>query len=189
MTQPGVPSDKEQDGTSSAQAGPTSSEEVGDGETLTTQRIEGFGALGFFPADHAVAESGKVYVNGGYWTLLRFQEFPAVFPTCGIVAVLRVPFHKSQVDHNLVIRLEGSQGEPHPMRVDGTFRTAPGLEAQFGEPGTLPIAVSVHGLTFERPGGYRFILEVDDEFIADYSFRVIQVAVPGQAAPSTSRRS
>lgn len=160
--------------------------EVGSRVPETTRAIEGIRALGFFPADHAVAESGKVYVHGGYWTLLRFPTFPAVFPTCGIVAVLQVPFHKNQADHKLVVRLEGSQGEPHPMRVDGTFRTAPGLEAQFGEPGALPMAVSVHGLTFERPGGYRFILEVDDEFVAHYSFRVIQVAVPGQAAPSTA---
>lgn len=145
----------------------------------TPQAIEGFKALGFFAADHAAEESGKVYVNGGYWSVLRFPAFPAVLPACSIVAVIQLPFHSTQKDHGFRIDLEGSDGEKLPLQIEGGFRAAPGLDSRYGEPGVIPVAVPIHGLGFDRPGDYSFVLIVNEQELARYSFRVIQVAFPG----------
>ena len=153
----------------------------------TARPIEGFGTLGFFPADHAAAENGKVYANGAYWTVLRFPAFPATLPTCAVVTVLKVPFHQSQADHDFVIGLEDHQQRRLPqLRVEGSFRTSPGLLAEFGEGGVLPIAVQVHGLTFDSPGHYSFVIEVDGNLLDRYRFRVIHVAMPGLGPASIS---
>jgi hypothetical protein len=145
----------------------------------TTRQVEGISALGFFPADHAASEGGKVYANGAYWSHLRFPSFPATLPICALVAVLQLPYHQTHRDHTLVIRLVDAQGQDHPFRAEGGFRTAHTMEAEFGEAAVVPFTVPVTSLEFERPGAYRFILEVDGEFVADYGFRVIQLAVPG----------
>jgi hypothetical protein len=152
----------------------------------TIRQVEGLKALGFFPADHAAAEGGKVYANGAYWTHLRFPSFPATLPVCALVAVLQVPYHQTQKDHTLLIRLLDGQGKEHPFRAEGGFRTAPTIDAEFGEAGTAPFAIPITSLEFQRPGAYRFILEVDGHFVTDYSFRVIQTAIPGLPARSTS---
>lgn len=146
----------------------------------------GFSARGFFPADFAVAESGKVYASGAYWSLLRFQTFPAVLPTMALVAVIEVPFHAHQADHTVEMSLAHSDNTPPSLRVQGGFRTAPAIEQESGTPGVAPIIVPVQGLRFDRPGLYSFTLKVDEEEIARYPFSVIQVAnVPTFYSPAT----
>jgi threonine dehydrogenase-like Zn-dependent dehydrogenase len=63
----------------------------------------GFTALGFFPADHAAAESGKVYASGAYWGTLHFPTFPAVLPSMALVAVVQQPFSAAHADHEFAI--------------------------------------------------------------------------------------
>lgn len=138
--------------------------------------IDGFEALGFFPADHGAAESGKVYANGAYWKILRFREFPAVLPSMVLVAVLQQPFHQSLADHTFAMTMQDSDGNDLPaVQVQGQFRAAPGAEAAYGEPGVLPFAVPLHGLKFEGPGSYSFVFSVDGNELARYPFRVIQL--------------
>jgi hypothetical protein len=142
----------------------------------TPRSLEGFKALGFFAADYAAVESGKLYVSGGYWTVLRFHAFPATFPSCAIAAVIRVPFHASQADHSFYIGLEDFERRPLPLKIEGDFRIAPGIDSRYGEPGVMPLAAPIHGLSFEQPGDYSFLFKVDNNEIARYHFRVIQVA-------------
>lgn len=147
----------------------------------TTQGIGGFKCIGLFPADHAAVESGKVYASGAYWSLLRFSTFPAVLPSCALVAVVRVPFHQTQSDHDLRFGMEDADGRPLPLEVRGQFRTAPSLEANFGEPGLTSFAVPVFGLTFERRGDYAFTFSVDSKPLSRYPFHVSQVMGLGTA--------
>lgn len=142
----------------------------------TPLSLEGFQALGFFAADYAAVESGKLYVSGGYWTVLRFSAFPATFPTCALAAVIRVPFHASQADHRFYMGLHDSERRPLALQIEGEFRIAPSIESRYGEPGVIPFAVPVHGLTFEQPGDYSFFLQVDSTELSRYPFRVIQTA-------------
>jgi hypothetical protein len=143
----------------------------------TASSIQRFRSLGFFPADHAAAEGGKVYANGAYWNRLRFPEFPAVLPSTTVVAVLEQPFHAALADHQFRLRLHDSDGNALPnVQVEGKFRS--GLTAdgnRFGDSSVIPLTVQLNGLRFDEPGDYKFVLEVDGDKLDEYSFRAIQV--------------
>ena len=145
----------------------------------TLRAVEGFRALGFFPADHAVVESSKLYVHGGYWTILRFRSFPATLSTCALAGVIQVPFHEHHADHVFEMGVEDAEREPLGTKIEGGFRVAAGIDSRYGESGVIPIAVVINGLSFDRPGDYSFFLKVDAKELARYHFRVMQVAQAG----------
>lgn len=139
----------------------------------TTWDPNGFTALGFFPADHAAAESGKVYASGAYWGTLHFPSFPAVLPSMALVAVVQQPFSAAHADHEFAIGLEDADGQAQGLDIRGSFRAAPGLESKYGEPNVIPITVPIFGLPFEAPGDFSFVLRVDDVELARYPIRAI----------------
>jgi hypothetical protein len=149
-----------------------------------------FRARGFFPADFAVVESGKVYASGAYWSMLQFPAFPAVLPTMALVAIIEIPFHANHADHSFVISLIDLDEKPFGVRIEGVFRAAPALEHKYGQPGVSPVAVPIQGLVLERAGEYSFTLAVDGTEIARYGFSVVQTAViammQGLPAPPTA---
>jgi hypothetical protein len=132
-----------------------------------------FSALGFFPADYAAAESGKVYASGAYWNTLRFPSFPAALPAAALVAVLQQPFHAAHADHEFLITLEDADGRRQSLEIRGQFRAAPGIDSKYGEPNVIPITVPVFGLPFETPGDFAFVLLVDGAELARYPIHVI----------------
>jgi hypothetical protein len=140
-------------------------------DRLTTVR-----SRGFFPADYASVEGGKIYASGAYWSTLRFPAFPAVLPSMSLVAVIEVPFQASYGDHSMQMRLVDLDENALGLEVEGMFRAAPAIENKYGQPGLTPVAVPIHGLVIERPGEYSFTLTVDDREIDRYRFRVVQVA-------------
>lgn len=141
----------------------------------TPREVEGFKALGFFTADHAVVENGKVYANGAYFQNLGFPAFPATLPAASVVAVIQVPWHANNHDHQFEVRLVDSDGRAVPnFQINGNFRGAPGPEMKYGEPGLMAVAIPLFGLQFERQGEYSFILVVDTIELARYVVKVRQ---------------
>jgi hypothetical protein len=139
-----------------------------------------FRAIGFFTADHAVVESGKVYASGAYWQTLAFPQFPAALPAAAIVAIISIPWHANNSDHQLSIDLVDSDGHRKPeFEISGQFRGAAGPQMKYGEPGLLPVAIPVFGLEFGQPGDYSFVLRVDGQELARYAVSVRQAAFPG----------
>lgn len=146
----------------------------------TPRAVEGFLSIGFFTADHAVVENGKIYANGAYWKHLMFPAFPTSLPSMAIVAIIQVPWHANNTDHKLRIELLDSDGQKIPgFQVDGGFRGAAAPQMRYGDPGVMPIVIPVNGLQFERPGDFSFVLEIDDAEVTRYPFSVMQVAVTG----------
>jgi hypothetical protein len=146
----------------------------------TPRPVEGFKALGFFTADHASVEGGKVYANGAYFQTLNFPAFPATLPSASVVAVIQIPWHANNHDHKFEVLLLDSDGKAHPnFVIEGNFRGSPGPEMKYGEPGIMPVAIPLFGLQFERPGEYSFILKVDGTELARYAIIVRQVAFAG----------
>lgn len=139
-------------------------------------QLTAFKSRGFFPADFAAVESGKLYVCGAYWSMLRFSAFPAVLPSMSLVAVIEVPFHANHADHSLLMRLVDLDEQPLGLHVEGAFRAAPPIEHRYGQPGVTPVAVPIQGLTLEGPGEYSFTLAVDEHEIDRYRFSVVQFA-------------
>ncbi|MDQ6947197.1 MAG: hypothetical protein M3256_13235 [Actinomycetota bacterium] len=131
--------------------------------------------LSFFPADHATAAEGKLYVNGAYWNRLAFPTFPQVVPALALVAVLEVPFKAYHAEHTFVFGMEDSDGRKQPLRIEGNFRVGAGADMNYGDPTVMPVVVPVHNLVVSRPGNYSFIFAVDGEELGRYPVRAIQV--------------
>jgi hypothetical protein len=144
--------------------------------------------LAFFAADHAaVTPDGKVYVNGGGISLLRFPSFPATLATLGIAAILQLPFHNTMQDHTIRVGLRGPNDQDLPVRVEARFRAAPSPEAQYGEAGFVPFGVTVTNIEILTAGAYTLVLWFDDEEKATYRMRAIQTLLlpaPGSGQPS-----
>lgn len=138
--------------------------------SITTTRV-----VALFAADHAtVTPDGKMYVNGGFVSALRFPSFPATLPTLGMAAVLELPFQENMQDHVLRLGLRGPDGQELPVKVEAQFRTAPTVDARFGDPGQVPFAVTVTNIEFPVPGVYKLVLWLDDNEKETYSIRAIQ---------------
>jgi len=143
--------------------------------------------LAFFAADHvSVAQDAKIYVNGGFFSLLRFPSFPAQLPTLGIGAVLEMPFQDIMRDHILRIGLRGPEQEERPVRVEARFRTAPTMEAQYGEPQLIPFGVTIPNIEFPAPGVYHLVLWLDDTEKKTYRMRAVQTPMVITAATAYS---
>jgi hypothetical protein len=147
--------------------------------------------LALFAADHAaLAPDGKLYVNGGFISLLRFPSFPAILPTLGIGAVLEMPFQDSMQDHTLRVGLRGPEHQELPLRVEAQFRTAPTIEAQYGEPQLFPFGVTISNVEIPAAGVYHLVLWVDNDEKRTYRLRAAQTpmtpmmirAMPGGGA-------
>ena len=105
----------------------------------TPAAITSMSVLAFFAADHVAASDSKLYVNGGFFNLLRFPVFPATLPTLGVGVVLKIPFQDTMRDHVLRIGLRGPDHQDLPVRIEARFHTTPSPEAEFGEEEPGPV--------------------------------------------------
>lgn len=137
-----------------------------------------FRAVAFFAADHAETVNAKVYVNGGFWDVLRFATYPAVVPSMALVAVIEVPFSAYHQDHRFEISMEDSDGKALSFAVTGEFRIGAAPEMRYGDPTLMPLSVPINGLQIDSPGDYVFSLSIDGTEIEKFSIRSVQVAVP-----------
>jgi hypothetical protein len=144
-----------------------------------TERLTDFRLLAFFPADHADAAGGKLYVNGGYWSRLNPATFPHLL-NLTLVAVLEVPFAKYQAEHTFRFGMENADGEALPLEVEGSFRVGADPELDYGEPSIMPITVGVGNLVIPSPSWYSFTLAVDGEVLGRFPFRAVQLQIPLQ---------
>jgi len=101
---------------------------------------------------------------------------------------LGLPFRGSMQDHRLEIMLRGPEHQELPVRVEAGFRTAPTIEAQFGEPHLVPFGVTIANVEIPAPGLYHLVLRLDNDEKATYRLRAIQVpmAVSMGGAPIAS---
>lgn len=134
--------------------------------------------VAFFIADHvALTPDAKLYVNGGFFNLLRFPSFPATLPSLGIGAVLEIPFHDMMRDHMIRIVLRGPEGQDLPVRIEVNFRSTPGWEMKFGEPGLVPFGTAIANVEFPTPGVYNLVMSFDDTEMQSYRIRAVQTPV------------
>jgi hypothetical protein len=143
--------------------------------------------VAFFAADHvALTPDAKLYVNGGFYNLLRFPAFPAVLPTLGVGAVVEIPFQDTMQEHVIRIGLRGPDGQELPVRVEARFKAALSWEAQFGDPGLVPFGATVTNVEFPRPGLYNLVLWLDNVEQRTYRIQVIQTPGVPSVGPTSS---
>jgi hypothetical protein len=154
-------------------------------ETNNGEFPGGFEVLAFFAADHAIVESGKVYVNGGFFDRVYFPVFPAAPSSISVVALIRVPAHQFQRDHQFVVELQEEGNDTPVVHLEGGFRTLPAPDAGPDEPSLWPLAIPFTGLSLPRAGDYYFVLSINGNEVARYKVRAMQVGVITQMLPQT----
>lgn len=149
---------------------------------MTTSLPEAdFHLVSFFVADHATVESGKIYVNGGFWDRLNLPSYPAV-TSFSVIVVLQVPWRAYDQTHKFDVRFEDSDGKLMPSRFEGEFQIGPPADQRTGNSSLLPIALPINSFLLERPGDYAAVLELDGAEIARWRFRAVQTIVAGSAS-------
>jgi hypothetical protein len=149
---------------------------------MTVHDPRDFKVLAFFPADHAVTENGKLYVNGGSWSQIQFPSFPHVINAASLVAILEVPFTALNAEHELQIAMEDQDGVPLAVRAQIKFRVGSGASLDYGDPSVMPLALPIPNLLIPKPGSYTFTLSVDGKEAARFWFKALQMALPIQFA-------
>jgi hypothetical protein len=140
--------------------------------------------MALFAADYVAAESGKLYVSGGFFSVINFPSFPAVHSSLGIGIVLRVPFREYQRDHHFTVILTDADNNPLDLRVEGQFRVGADPQMRFGDPTIMPMAVNASGVRFERAGDYKLAVTVDGNPKGTWNLQARQMLiVPPQPPP------
>jgi hypothetical protein len=144
-------------------------------------------APAFFTADHAVVESGKLYVSGGAWNRVAYPAFPAV-QTIAVAAILHIPWRAHGQSHAFLIEFEDADSQKVGGRLEGRFEAQSPADARAGDYSIVPLAVQVGGFVFPRAGDYAAVLKVDGTEIGRWQFRAVQtfglpggIPAPGQS--------
>ena len=130
-----------------------------------------------------MVENGKVYVNGGFWDIVRQPSYPALV-SISLVAVIKVPSRAYLENHRVTVEMVDADEERLPLRIEGDIRVGPAPHMNPGEPSTLPFAFPLNGVELERTGDYWFVLAVDGDEIARYRIRAVQTVPVPQPAES-----
>ena len=149
---------------------------------MTTTSPTQISCSALFLADHASVESGKLYVNGGYWNRLQFPSFPTYY-SFSVAAVLMVPWHDHK-QHEFSIHFTTADGSRVGGELLGNFSAGTVAGAKEGDPSVFPIAATVGNFLLERPGDYEVVIEVDGQVLDRWSFRAAQqLSTSGQVPP------
>lgn len=137
-------------------------------------------------ADHAVVADGKLYINGGGWSVTG----PAPAPSA-IAVKLDVPWDRANQRLQLRLQLIGQDGDPvllpssegpQPVLIEG--------EAEIGRPAGLvpgadvdfPLAFQIGPLPLAPGQRYEWVLDIDgetrDEWRLTFSTRASEPAGP-----------
>lgn len=143
-----------------------------------------FEAIAFFTADHAAVESGKAYINGGFFDTVQQPSYPAQI-SLSLVAIISVPSRAYLEDHLVKVEMVDADHNPLPLKIEGEFRVGAPPNLRPGDPTTMPVAIPLNGLTLERAGDYYFVLSVDGQELARYRLRTVQMGtIPQPPAQS-----
>jgi hypothetical protein len=143
--------------------------------TEPEERLNRIRAAAFFAADHVDPVGGKLYINGGFFNMLRFPSYPAIVQTLGIGASLVVPWHAYQEDHHFVVTLHDEDRRELPLRVEGNFRIGADILLRHGDPSVINIGGTVTNVVFERAGHYYLRLQVDGEELSRWQLQAVQL--------------
>lgn len=137
-------------------------------------------------ADHAVVAEGKLYINGGGWSVTTGGAPSA------IAVKLDVPWDRTNQRLQLRLRLVGQDGEP--VVVPGPEGPQPvviAAEAEVGRPPGLahgadidfPLAFQIGPLPLQPGQRYQWVLDIDGETREDW--RLTFSTRPAPSAPTT----
>ena len=138
-------------------------------------------------ADAAAAVEGKHYIHGAGWDRLLAASFPVTHPLMSVAIRFRIGWTETNQPHEMELDVVDEDGRsilsspPGPPR--GVINVGRPHHLTPGEDQVLPLALSLHNLTFDRPGLYAVVLRLDGQDVGRSTFRVAALQ-PGTARPS-----
>jgi hypothetical protein len=138
--------------------------------------------------DSAATAEGKLYLQGGGWSMLGTPSFPFHKPRIGLGVVIGVPYTATNQNHVLSIRLENEDGqriafgpatdgeqpgEQASIGLQGRFDLGRPPHLQPGDAQTIPFAINLDQLRFDSPGAYALVIEINHVDIERLIFRVV----------------
>lgn len=118
-------------------------------------------------ADHAAAADGKLYINGGGWTITGPDPSPSA-----IALLIDVPWDQTNRRHDLRLELVDADGQPvmvatpegdqKPAQLLGAFEIGrpPGVTP--GTPLAMPLALNIGPIPLPPGQRLRWNLYIDD---------------------------
>jgi hypothetical protein len=137
---------------------------------------EQFTVVMFTLADHAeaVAETGKMYINGAGVGTVWLRQTPGQLPPLFIALRLRIPWHKTTEPFTL--RIRALNADRTPVDRDPLLEARPEVGRPAGvRPGdemAMNAVVGVGGLPVNEHGTIYFHLEVEGEVIATQPLKI-----------------
>jgi len=122
-------------------------------------------------ADAASACDGKVNVLGGGWDMIYAPAFPVTYPSLAVVVIIESEPGELDGAH-LGIELVDEEGNPVGVSVAGEYAPGDPSRRVPGLPVSVPTAVTFPGVTFARPGSYRFRISVNESEVGSVGFTV-----------------
>ncbi|MBA2390132.1 MAG: hypothetical protein H0V67_07740 [Geodermatophilaceae bacterium] len=132
--------------------------------------------------DSAAAVEGKLYVQGGGWNAIGAAAMPFTAPRIGMALLIGVPYGDTERRHQLSVGLADEDGSALPLGPVTDAGRATHLQLGFevgrpaqlppGDTQLLPFALNIDGYVFARPGGYAFVIAIDQQEITRLRFRV-----------------
>jgi len=124
-------------------------------------------------ADHAAAVGGKLYINGGGWSVTGPD------PTPGAIAMdIKVAWDEREREHALRFELVDADGQPvlaqtphgvQPVVIEGTFQLHGPFEGvKPGTPLDSPFAINYGPIPLSPGGRYEWRLTVNGESDEDW---------------------
>lgn len=148
--------------------------------------MDGDAELGFtvqaMLCDSAAAVDGKLYIQGGGWNAIAAGSMPFAAPRIGMALLIGVPYGDTERRHQLTVGLADEDGSPLPLGPVTESGRSTNLQLGFevgrppqlppGDTQLLPFALNIDGYAFTRPGGYAFVIAVDQREITRLRFRI-----------------
>jgi hypothetical protein len=140
---------------------------------------ERFTVVMFTLADHAeaVAESGKLYINGAGVGTVWMRQAPGQLPPLYLAVRLRIPWHKTT--EPFLLRIRALNADRTPVDRDPILEARPEVGRPAGvRPGdemAINAVVGLGGLGVKEYGTVYFHLEVDGEVLATQPLKVAPI--------------
>ena len=126
--------------------------------------------------DAAQEASGKLFILGGGWSVVRAPNVPVPMT---LAIRVSVPWDETNRKHRIHAELvdeDGNRvtpaGAPGPIGADGEFEVGRPAGMKPGTPLDAPLVMNF-GFLILGPGGYAWVLHLDGEEAARASFRVL----------------
>jgi hypothetical protein len=129
-------------------------------------------------ADHADVANGKLYINGGGWTITGPQPIPSA-----IALLVHVPWDQTNTKHKLVLELLDSDGSPvmpdgeNPVKVGSEIEVGRPVGVKPGTPLAVPFAMNFGPIPLAAGSQYVWILSIDGH--SDEDWRLTFTTRPG----------